>query len=858
MIESIRLRNFRRFDDQTLNFRPGVNLIEGVNNAGKSTILYAIEYALFGHVRGFKTKSSYTRRGEKDAGVELIIKGRDENHYRLLRVHKLSKKNNRVSSSHFTLKRIGSEEEEGEEYILSSDFGNTEEQLALKVREITGISRRLFEVTVSARQGGMPDILRGSSSLDIVLGATAAEALSQAFKDRKRTLEKDLSQMPILEALLEKLEQEQKQLGDEIQKVSEEKKKVSAEQKALKKSLAEADTTARTFAKLDKVRDDWDRAEKDILVTKTSLDDIKVQLKAKRYKGDITPWVKDLDDAKEAFSVSKTDLRATRTKGGRASKKVADKQQKLGNLVGQLQTYTKALSIGLDELFEQAKSAELLEDIEKEMKDAKNELKVQENDLKKLRHERGDLEGRASRRKSVVGEHNCEYCGAELDPAKVAQELKELETSLSELDKKEKKTSTAISRLEKRVVQIEKKRALSEAKATVEEVSEAKELLKSAQVENDEIQSSLESLIRMESEAKTQVDENQKSLDDIQDLAKRESKLGKDHGQAIAKLDGSKAELVKLLGKLDKLVKSKSKSELMQSIGERLALIVKKECKEFPSELREIDQFVREMQTEFRVKLDQSSSRISELASREEDLKDRSMTLDADITETSIKLDRLVQAKKHTEKYNELADGFKAVQESIRENASKNLSESSLAFHKQMFPETEVERLKIRPEDYSMEIAPAGWDETVPVTVYQGGGMQLLLGLSYRLAIGDFLNGVPFLFADEPTYGADSENRKRVISSFEDISISNQTLLVTHQSDAMQFSPANEITVYRDGMLSRATMKKKLETSDESEDEVTMSDPEEADQTVQLRLDGEELDEDELEIHLGREEEGSS
>ena len=98
MIEEVRMRHFRRFDDQTVEFEPGVNLIEGLNNSGKSTILYAIEYGLFGYVRGFKKKSEYTTREQPDAGVELVFKGNDGRRYRLMRFHKLKK--TKVSAFH--------------------------------------------------------------------------------------------------------------------------------------------------------------------------------------------------------------------------------------------------------------------------------------------------------------------------------------------------------------------------------------------------------------------------------------------------------------------------------------------------------------------------------------------------------------------------------------------------------------------------------------------------------------------------------------------------------------------------------------------------------------------------------------
>ena len=71
MIERLRLRNFRRFQDIPCAFQPGVNLIEGRNNAGKTTLLYAIEYAFFGRVENFKTLRSLVHPGKRSFGVEL-------------------------------------------------------------------------------------------------------------------------------------------------------------------------------------------------------------------------------------------------------------------------------------------------------------------------------------------------------------------------------------------------------------------------------------------------------------------------------------------------------------------------------------------------------------------------------------------------------------------------------------------------------------------------------------------------------------------------------------------------------------------------------------------------------------------
>jgi putative ATP-dependent endonuclease of OLD family len=41
-VASIHIRNFRCFDDTTVEFNPGVNVIIGENNAGKTALLRAL------------------------------------------------------------------------------------------------------------------------------------------------------------------------------------------------------------------------------------------------------------------------------------------------------------------------------------------------------------------------------------------------------------------------------------------------------------------------------------------------------------------------------------------------------------------------------------------------------------------------------------------------------------------------------------------------------------------------------------------------------------------------------------------------------------------------------------------------
>lgn len=46
LVESLRLINFKKFKDHTFDFNDDVNIFVGDNNAGKSTVLEALEIVL--------------------------------------------------------------------------------------------------------------------------------------------------------------------------------------------------------------------------------------------------------------------------------------------------------------------------------------------------------------------------------------------------------------------------------------------------------------------------------------------------------------------------------------------------------------------------------------------------------------------------------------------------------------------------------------------------------------------------------------------------------------------------------------------------------------------------------------------
>ncbi len=209
MITSIRLKNFRRFKDETFNLGPGINFIKGINNAGKTTVFYAIEYALFGRVAGFRSPSELLFPGEKTVGVEIIFQGKGNNTYRLQRIHTKPPKARTKVVGHYTLKKFV---DESETYVLSSDFQDHEGALSLKLYEIIGLSKKLFEVAVNLKQGEIASILEGTPQLDVVLGVTASVIASEEMRAMALEKEKEAQNLSMFEESARRLEDEKKTL----------------------------------------------------------------------------------------------------------------------------------------------------------------------------------------------------------------------------------------------------------------------------------------------------------------------------------------------------------------------------------------------------------------------------------------------------------------------------------------------------------------------------------------------------------------------------------------------------------------------------------------------------------------------
>jgi DNA repair exonuclease SbcCD ATPase subunit len=133
MFETLTLKCFRKCLDETLNFTPGLNVIRGANEAGKTTRMEALQYALFGTPALRTSLEDAVTWGHKVSELKvvltLVIDGR------------------RVT---FTRSHAGAEAEEDGQILATGQVGVT--QLAAK---LLGIDGKVAQRLVFANQGGI-------------------------------------------------------------------------------------------------------------------------------------------------------------------------------------------------------------------------------------------------------------------------------------------------------------------------------------------------------------------------------------------------------------------------------------------------------------------------------------------------------------------------------------------------------------------------------------------------------------------------------------------------------------------------------------------------------------------------------
>jgi len=181
VIEKLVLKNFERYRKAEIDFSAGLNLVRGRNSTGKTTILNALTFALFGEAPEVKPKLLVSRL-PGSSEMMVYVKFRSPKTGQVVEVERRG-----------SLNKNGDYRTENR--VLKID-GKTvpvenEELLKQKVTELLGMSLRRFLNLVYVRQGGLNEILSpNKDQMDSILGITLLREIREQFEEVRRELEK--------------------------------------------------------------------------------------------------------------------------------------------------------------------------------------------------------------------------------------------------------------------------------------------------------------------------------------------------------------------------------------------------------------------------------------------------------------------------------------------------------------------------------------------------------------------------------------------------------------------------------------------------------------------------------------------
>ena len=181
LIEELTLRGFKSYtSQQTIKFTSGVNKISGRNASGKTTLLEAILFALFGEVPGVDKQ-------------DLVPLGGGRLHVSLVFRSPLSGKRARVLREGVLARKDGDAVFRTTELYLEVDGDEhpyiREKDVQVKLRELLGVGKRVFFNVVYAKQKEFIEILNPQKGrMDAILGLTTPTEVREELREVQRSL----------------------------------------------------------------------------------------------------------------------------------------------------------------------------------------------------------------------------------------------------------------------------------------------------------------------------------------------------------------------------------------------------------------------------------------------------------------------------------------------------------------------------------------------------------------------------------------------------------------------------------------------------------------------------------------------
>ncbi|MEM3459517.1 MAG: SMC family ATPase [Candidatus Bathyarchaeia archaeon] len=329
-IEIVQLENIRSHVKSTVPFARGFNCLVGGLGCGKSSILYSIDFALFGDPIG-RSYDYLLREGANHGKVtvQFIQNGKT---YKIIRG--LKKRGKGINQDFDELKLF-----EGENLIASIKSDAIAEQL----KAITGLDKELFREIVWVRQEHLKELLDATSRdrqkrLDELFGLSDYEeawsnllGYEKEYEGERKALEKD----PDIVGM-EKISQEYNRTAEEFSLVEIEMEEAAKKLNSAKKALEETELTLKRLEEVKNRIEELKRKETQIQTNLSNIEDALLSLTRRIDEKKIA-----LDNFKQRLSAIETQIESYKAKLKEAS---IDPNQSTESLRQQLTSFDERIT----------------------------------------------------------------------------------------------------------------------------------------------------------------------------------------------------------------------------------------------------------------------------------------------------------------------------------------------------------------------------------------------------------------------------------------------------------------------------------------------------------------------------------
>jgi len=506
ILKSIHLENIRSYVDETVDFPMGAILFEGDIRSGKSTILYATEFALFG--LGSLRGTFLLRNGEKEGSVTLVfeVNGSDYTVHRGLKIKGKSVQQSEEGyikgPNGMAYLSAGEMKERVLQILNFNEPVDPKAQSLIYRYAIFTPQDEMKEIITKDVDRRLQTLRKAFTVEDYKLASLNAGSLSSVLKEKIAKLQGQTLD----------LDQKKRQLAEVIGKINIATKALSPLNIEEEKLQGEYDEQQKQLMEIQQAREEIKKIEAEIPLLRRSIVDKSKLLNentnemkkiSRKINEDIGPRINELKKMPQPTTKTKEELKDDITKLRDETKKHERLKAKIDERKDNFETIIDRKKCPVcEQSIDSKEFKEKLAHIQQERENL-------EKKIDKLEKEAEKLEGFVDK---II-----EYNDAQ-------RELKQLEPQLMEFEGKVERLNTSVTDLEKEIEELEGK--LEEAEDKEKDLKKVSETITKVEEKIGEIERDLRRVRDKIVETRRDIENLQGSKADLEkEVGKKEEQL---------------------------------------------------------------------------------------------------------------------------------------------------------------------------------------------------------------------------------------------------------------------------------------------------------------------------------------------